>query len=246
MQKSTLVVGGIAVTVLSTKESSTGIFCLHGRQNSAQDFLEKQGQFFERLAQKYTLFLFDQRNHGQRLIDEVHNFGIKRNENHASDMYSIQYGSAMDISFLIDAIPLYKGINKWGVLGFSLGGHAALLSLTLDPRLSVGVSVVGCGDYESLMESRGVDIPPALKDLLIKRDPLYLSDRFIGKHLLCLYGGQDRMVPESANRQFTENLRKSLENQNGQFKSVVDPDCGHELSGMMMTETIDWFEAHFN
>lgn len=40
------------------------------------------------------------------------------------------------------------------VLGVSLGGHAAWLSLFHEPRVSAGIVVIGCCDYTSLMYDR--------------------------------------------------------------------------------------------
>ncbi|KAI9136167.1 hypothetical protein BKA69DRAFT_1042776 [Paraphysoderma sedebokerense] len=95
----------------------------------------------------------DHRNHGSRLTDVTQNHGWKEkdilsntdllNPNHATDMYCIQLGTALDVLLLIDLLPLYlqtlvrkvashatTAIKwKWGVVGVSLGGHSTLLAV---------------------------------------------------------------------------------------------------------------------
>ncbi|KAJ3091799.1 hypothetical protein HK102_013390 [Quaeritorhiza haematococci] len=103
------------------------------------------------------VFAFDQRNHGTRLLDEKANFSWREgNETHAMDMYSIQLGTARDVSFLIDTLPMFLEFRprKWGCIGVSLGGHATLLAVANEVRLSAAVSIIGCGDYIALMGDR--------------------------------------------------------------------------------------------
>ncbi|RUS18609.1 hypothetical protein BC937DRAFT_88558 [Endogone sp. FLAS-F59071] len=80
---------------------------------------------------------FDHVNHGTRLVNENANLTwADGNMTHAMDMWSIQYGTARDVSNLIDVLPAYlfpdedaSIVMKWGVCGISLGGHSAFLVL---------------------------------------------------------------------------------------------------------------------
>jgi hypothetical protein len=153
-------IGGLKVysipppTVENNLYTDCGIFILHGRKQAALTFMEDYQDFLMMMnAKGFHLFVIDQRNHGERLLDQDQNRG-KENPNHAKDMYAIQLGTAWDVSYLTQTIPLYiPTIRRWGVVGFSLGGHASLLSLVQSPTIQVGVSIVGCGDYEKLMVS---------------------------------------------------------------------------------------------
>lgn len=81
---------------------------------------------------------FDHANHGSRLADKNLNLSWKAadydNKTHAMDMWSYQQAAADTISLLIDLIEFYlfpdsmPRIVKYGVLGFSLGGHSSYLA----------------------------------------------------------------------------------------------------------------------
>jgi len=113
------VIGGIQINVYKASDSESTIqphsvailFLLHGRLQSAKDvdsiarsILEKNNQ----QQRKLWIVTFDHRNHGQRLVDVTANYAWTdkvSNDLHAMDMYSIQTGTAQDVSFLIDFIP---------------------------------------------------------------------------------------------------------------------------------------------
>jgi pimeloyl-ACP methyl ester carboxylesterase len=104
---------------------------------------------------------FDQRNHGTRLqSDRANEAWGKGNKMHAQDMFSIFHGTAMDTSHLINYIHAYAfpendhDITDNIVLGVSLGGHAVWHCLMQDPRITAGVSIIGCTDYARLMSQR--------------------------------------------------------------------------------------------
>ncbi|KAF9533715.1 hypothetical protein CPB83DRAFT_405236 [Crepidotus variabilis] len=72
------------------------------------------------------------------------------NPNHAVDMYAILAGTCQDISLLVDLLPSYlfsgsdKEVITWAVAGVSLGGHSGWKLLGEDPRISVGIPIIGC------------------------------------------------------------------------------------------------------
>jgi pimeloyl-ACP methyl ester carboxylesterase len=82
---------------------------------------------------------FDSPNHGSRLVDEKANYGWKEkgkeNERHGLDMWSMLYGTSRTVSELMDVIEHYlfgplerPRVEAWGVVGFSMGGHASFLA----------------------------------------------------------------------------------------------------------------------
>ncbi|KAH8710155.1 Alpha/Beta hydrolase protein [Phaeosphaeriaceae sp. PMI808] len=143
---------------------------------------------------------FDQRNHGSRQVDKLHNEAWRQgNPRHAQDMFSCYHGTAADTSHLINHLesyiftaPISPKITTHLALGVSLGGHATWHCLLADPRITAGVVGIGCPDYTRLMTDRarlskrktytdttppGVkflgspDFPQALQDVIAQFDP---------------------------------------------------------------------------
>lgn len=146
--------------------------------------------------------------------------------------------------------------------GISLGGHATWYALqhgkrrsnsrlgrgetkpTLtEPRLSVGIPIIGCPDYLALMQARakanGLQFgPPILPDSLLgvieRESPVSASmtgrNPFLGKKILVLAGGKDELVPWV----FSESFVKRIEvGEEGVKKVVVYPDVGHAFTPSM-------------
>ncbi|KAJ3309391.1 hypothetical protein HDV04_006178 [Boothiomyces sp. JEL0838] len=248
MEELKIAVGGIPVSLYSIPQKPKGkkplgIFFLHGRTWTSDSTIKRWYDYLtfvlEAFPEKVYLIAFDQRNHGERMVNEMHNKGKDENPNHALDMFAIQYGTAKDVSYLIDCLPLFVDIQRWWVFGFSLGGHATLLSLVVDERLELGISIVGCGDYATLMKMRDLPVSPALERLLKERDPINNIGKLKGRNLLCLNGGADDLVQAAANNEFAKHL------QSGSFRYVVDPDAKHELSELMKTLIKDYFQSHY-
>jgi pimeloyl-ACP methyl ester carboxylesterase len=118
---------------------------------------------------------FDQRNHGSRLVDKLHNEAWRQgNETHAQDMFGCYHGTAVDCSQLIDHLGSYiftsntssfsssssssdkptPTITSHFALGISLGGHAVWHTLLSDPRITAGIVGIGCPDYTRLLTDR--------------------------------------------------------------------------------------------
>ena len=180
----------------------------------------------------------------------------------------ITAGTHRDISFLIDFLPSYlfphgeQTIKRWMLAGISLGGHATWYALqhgecSLDlwfgmgqmelrlaePRLSVGIPVIGCPDYLALMHGRakasGLQLgPPTFPDSLlevIKREspvctPVAGRNPFFGKKVLVLAGGKDELVPWVLSEPFVEQIDVG---EDGVKKVVVYPDVGHAFTASM-------------
>lgn len=86
-----------------------------------------------------VVITFDSPNHGSRLTNKLANFawveGKHRNPNHAVDMWSMVYSTSRTVSELIDVVEHYlfgpkpsSVVQHWGVMGFSMGGHATFLA----------------------------------------------------------------------------------------------------------------------
>ncbi|KAK7737875.1 hypothetical protein SLS53_006252 [Cytospora paraplurivora] len=107
---------------------------------------------------------FDQRNHGTREVHPLSNQAWRQNNpHHAQDMFGIISGAVVDTRLLIDALPGYvllescpsqPAFDQHLCLGVSLGGHSTWQTLFADPRVTAGVSIIGCPDFQFLMKDR--------------------------------------------------------------------------------------------
>ncbi|KAI0782273.1 hypothetical protein C8Q75DRAFT_787621 [Abortiporus biennis] len=212
-------------------------------------------------------FVQDQRNHGERLVSGQANYAWAKddtnNDKHAIDMYAIQTGTSKDVSFLIDFLPPYlfpsgeRFIKEFIVSGFSLGGHSTWITLRDDPRVRIGIPIIGCADYLSLISERATlsglstgppHIPDSLKELVLRNDPVNSpyhvadsSNPFFGKKILALSGGIDKAVPWSHTVPFFEKLEVGPE---GVKESVVSPGVGHTVTPEMLSRLVDFIWAH--
>ncbi|RPD65172.1 alpha/beta-hydrolase [Lentinus tigrinus ALCF2SS1-7] len=278
-----LVVAGIPLDVYSCANATKPetlvavMFLLHGRMGSARKMEDYVHGIFKevqerrralpqgaREAQDLYIVTFDHRNHGKRMENKKANMGWfddpeKNNERHAIDMYAIQTGTAQDVSYLIDFLPSYmfpngeRHISQWICAGKSLGGHSTWIVLRNDPRVKLGIPIIGCPDYLTLISKRAKAhklpagppyIPDSLLALIKRTDPaaspytvLDDSNPFLGKKILVLAGKDDKTVPWSAGKTFVETLNVG---QRGVKEVIIEEGVGHEFSEAMVKEV-----AHF-
>lgn len=146
-------------------------------------------------------------------------------------------------------------VHTYGMCGISLGGHATLLAMANDARISVGVSIIGCGDYLSLMTHRAsnmkppVPLPPASQEflndqllaLLSTHDPVNKPHMFKNRPLLLLNGGSDRLVPAACNQAFVDKLSKIYgEEARDKFEVIVEEGVKHEVTDSMKAKCAEW------
>ncbi|KAJ7677325.1 Alpha/Beta hydrolase protein [Mycena rosella] len=267
--KTTTLIAGLNVHTYTTESftSSTkpilALFVLHGRLGSTespyvQDLISAlvNAAADSEKAQDLMVVAFDHRNHGSRLRSEVANLDFKDNPNHMHDMYSIQMGTAKDVSFVMDLLESYlfpsgeRTIAEWGCCGVSLGGHSTWIVAATDPRVKIAIPIIGCPDTLGLMvpraEGQGIAIgPPHFPESLlkvIKATSLtglpYTSkgddNPFLGKKILVLCGGSDRLVPWTASQGFVEGLEVGT----GSKEVVVEEGAGHEVSAAMKSAVV--------
>ncbi|KIY53794.1 hypothetical protein FISHEDRAFT_63263 [Fistulina hepatica ATCC 64428] len=202
-------------------------------------------------------------NHGHRLTKDKSNRSFKDgNERHAIDMFSFMDGAARDVSFLIDHLPSYlfpheeRTVSQWGMLGVSLGGHAAWQLLcyapsqvsAIEPRITFGIPVISCPDYLNLMTLRarknGVSVDPPIfpksfVEFVRKRSALSIPyqstdgsvNPFIGKKILALAGRDDTLVPWSAGGE--EFVAKLEVGEHGIKEAFVQDDTKHHFTPEM-------------
>jgi len=266
-------IGGLAVDIFQRDDRIaaprlTVLFILHGRLESRNDVRAQAEHVLKAvypnssLTRDLLVVTFDHRNHGDRLVDGSANLGWHRkpernNPNHAIDMYAVQWGTAQDVSFLIDFLPSYlyplggRSIDTWAVAGISLGGHSTWTCLRNDSRISIGIPIIGCPDFLKLMSKRAIDNglpfgPPTFPDSLLQfiksTDPaastpditssLKDANPFVDKRILVLSGGADKMVPWEASKAFVEALHVDA-NRGGVKQVFVQDGVGHECTQEM-------------
>ncbi|KAF3920291.1 hypothetical protein AA313_de0209212 [Arthrobotrys entomopaga] len=279
-------IAGIEVTIYGATEISesatsvTCLFLLHPRLETLS-YVEPialrclQAHHTNPSSEKGLIVAsFDQRNHGARLVSSKANDSWRNgNELHAVDMFGIYQGTSLDASLLMDHIPSYvfpdgnKTVDEWMCAGVSLGGHATWLSLVNEPRVTAGVIVIGCPDYQSVMTHRAwksklksyegggflgsVDYPKTLDATVRKTDPAgiimrnkdstervkLIQERLGGKKLLALSGGADKLVPYDCSKPFLELLKTE-----GQgivdVTDIVYEGVGHNCTEEMVKELV--------
>ena len=241
--------GGIEIFIFGAEgnSSGSGVFVTHGRGGKVSDIfpycrdLRNSG---------LTAIAVEERNHGRRLVDPSCNEGW--GPHHAADMYGLFLGTALDVSLLLDLLPARAGISleRVGMTGVSLGGHATLVAMALDSRINVGVPVIGSGDYRQLMELRaasfscppesfGEYFPPALERAVQKFDPIHHAERFADRPLLMLNGGADTVVPAACNVRLEQALRPHYRHPE-RLKLSVHAGVGHAVPRAMWAEAKEW------
>ncbi|GAA5822271.1 hypothetical protein JCM3770_002511 [Rhodotorula araucariae] len=224
---------------------------------------------------------FDQRNHGHREVERQRNLGWAEggkkhaqqrkdsgvqdhqldNVAHAVDMMAIQTGTARDVSFLIDFLPpaLFphdeRTVADWFCTGISLGGHATWLALAHEPRISLGVPIIGSPSTHTLLTHRAAHLPapqgplplsapyfPAsLVALLAREDPANVPlARWDGRRVLVLSGADDALVHyvHGGSEAFVKKIAD--EAKGTKVEAWVQPKTGHACTPEMIERTCEF------
>ncbi|GAA5842896.1 hypothetical protein JCM9279_004021 [Rhodotorula babjevae] len=224
---------------------------------------------------------FDQRNHGHRLVDKDRQLGWleggKRraqerldqglkphdldNPSHATDMMAMQVGTARDVSFLVDFLPAAlfpndeRTVDDWYCAGISLGGHATWLALAHDPRISLGVPIIGSPSTHTLLSHRAAHLPaPAgplplappffpssLLALFAREDPASVDlARWDGRRVLVLSGEDDELVNFVHGGSEAFVARLGSEAKGCKVEAWVQPKTGHACTPEMIERTCEF------
>lgn len=147
-------------------------------------------------------------------------------------------GTARDVSFILDYLPAYlfphdeRAVTTWAVTGQSLGGHAIWHVLQNEPRVSIGVPMIGMPDMSKLLARRTAanflpNAPPAvpgsLRAHIARTDPAAVAQAnaaaaagagggvqppnpYWGKKILVLSGREDKLVRWEYSADFVDAL----------------------------------------
>ncbi|KAH7336488.1 Alpha/Beta hydrolase protein [Rhexocercosporidium sp. MPI-PUGE-AT-0058] len=261
VSKHTVHIAGIEVHVYGLDElrldqagcSVDIIFLLHGRKGNyeameptAHAILKETWQLKRNCSEGGLLIVsFDQRNHGHRVVSAHANLSwLEGNQKHAEDMFSIYYGTSQDVSLIITLLfPCLFPQGQYGMgnvicVGVSLGGHATYLVLSEDDRVAAGVVIIGCPDFDILMESRAgkelleTRLPRAFRGAVARLCPRL--DRVSKKEILILRGDTDQLVPWSASEVFVSQLPQD------KVEIISYSGVGHEYNEQMLQKTVSW------
>ena len=205
----------------------------------------------ELAALGFIAIAIEQRNHGRRLVDGRVNGDWSLS--HAADMYGVFLGTASDVVTLIDMLPARLGLtsDRIGMTGVSLGGHATLMAMALDSRISAGVALIGSGDYKRLMELRaqsngcaagdvGRYFTPELDAVVKRRDPIHRAAQFADRPLLMVNGADDALVPLECNQRF-EAAAMPYYRDGSRLRLAAYPGVKHEVTPEMWNDAKAWF-----
>lgn len=124
-----------------------------------------------------------------------------------------------------------------------------------DPRIRIGIPIIGCPDYATLISTRLDEFktstsstkpvfPKSLLDLLAIVDPInsqYSSasslNPFLNKNILVLTGAEDPLVPARYTRTFFDGLNVG---RHGAKEWVDEAGKGHEVTEQMIEKTGQW------
>ncbi|KAK4936003.1 hypothetical protein LTR10_023050 [Elasticomyces elasticus] len=229
------------------------VFLLHGRTSDAEA-LRDMGTAILAANPETLVVSFDQRNHGHRILNPKANLTwADGNDMHAQDMclhlatqVSIQYGTSLDVSLLIDLLPMFISPDERYVfrhifcVGVSLGGHATYHVLSNEPRVNAGVVIIGCPDTAALLQMRvhAKDsrklMPSSFLATVRRLQPN--NEEVAKKSVLIIKGNEDNLVPWEPSQTFVEQLPKA------RVQVIGYDGIGHALTKAMQEDTAKWIQ----
>ncbi|ADV23076.1 hypothetical protein CNBF2720 [Cryptococcus gattii WM276] len=245
----------------------------HGRMNSKKNMkFFAQGVLGE-LSKKddkerlrdLIVIIFDQRNHGDRIVDKISNLSFDQNPKHFDLVLIINYqfeeGGCHDVSLIMDFLGPYifpngeKTIESFIITGISLGGHVTWKLLHDDPRVQIGIPIIGL-PFESFpvyLRARALSqglkweppvYPPSLKSFIEPvRNPVEEQQKYSGKKILSMHGKEDRLVPYGKGERDLRQIEKWVEedkSKGGVCAIDVQDNVGHVCSIQMLKKAVEW------
>ncbi|RKP04563.1 Alpha/Beta hydrolase protein [Thamnocephalis sphaerospora] len=177
---------------------------------------------------------FDLPNHGERTLDAQRNLSWGQgNPNHGVDMWGCIVRALGDLRAVMDLFPAVAPVQvrRWAVGGISLGGHITSIALAEDPRIQMGMVLIGCGHlHQRLADLAAVHRVPAEKMAVVladarRRDATLNADCVAGlaaapgasaahaledRWVLVLHGAKDNSVTLASNTPFINALRERM------------------------------------
>ena len=183
------------------------------------------------------------------------------NPTHAIDMYSQMLEVHHLVSLAMTFLPSYGiSFSSASIVGVSQGAHASLLAFTHNPSLSYCVSIMGAGDYISLMKIRYEKLrqrflsnptpstppsfrdvfPESLEEVCLQKDIIHNLESLAlssTRDLLLLHGADDDLVPTHLSHDL---VRRGQEN-GVSISLQVYEGVGHSLAQKMVDDSVQYF-----
>mmetsp|Transcript_16759 Transcript_16759/g.47810 ORF Transcript_16759/g.47810 Transcript_16759/m.47810 type:complete len:305 (-) Transcript_16759:343-1257(-) len=241
----------------------TAVLLLHQRMGRKEDL----DAFARRVTEAGMMAVrWDAPNHGARLIDESANsHWLQGNLANATDMYAQMTSTLREIQVVLDFLPAKLAVDfaKVAVVGFSQGGHAALLAFTNEPRIDVCVSALSAGDYllnmtkrfeyfNAIAARKGMDrlppfgalFPDALNRVVTRLDPVHNTERLAdgARPLLLLNGGADKLVPVECNAGLVRKLEPLYQSADAAeaLRHIIYNGVRHEVTPEIEADSLAW------
>ncbi len=225
------------------------VFFLHGLTGSVQNSL----QYCRELAEAgYLAIAIDQRNHGNRLVELVSN--QSGSHNYLYNTYSFYTGTAIDISHIIDFIPIVLNVipTEFITVGFSLGAHAALVAATLDNRITKSIAICGTGDRQTMISKRrqekgddensiSAEFTPQFQQVLDKYDPINNLQKLTNTKILLLHGNGDNIVTPYSNQKLLTTYQKQFPTRDN-ITLEIHPANRHKITSGMWQRTLEFLK----
>ncbi|ODO10201.1 hypothetical protein I350_02430 [Cryptococcus amylolentus CBS 6273] len=266
---------GLGVNVYGLKEACeqqkplTMIIAAHGRMNSQKNMKYFAQGILGEVAKKgetnkkrnLVVVTLDQRNHGERIVDKTANLSFGQNPRHLIDMAATIQGGVHDIQLLMDFLPAYLfphgelTVEEWVITGISLGGHVTWKLLHDDPRVQIGIPIIGL-PFESLPKYLGAralnngltwgppTYPPSLQRMIEPfRDPAFEQKAYSGKKILTMHGKEDKLVPFGQGEGDIKQIEDWVEHgtEKGGICAIdVQDNVGHVCTIQMLKKAAEW------
>ncbi|RKP12504.1 Alpha/Beta hydrolase protein [Piptocephalis cylindrospora] len=254
-----LQVAGLLVSIIGMEElqqdckrPTTVLFLLHGRIGSSAD-MDPIGHRLIRESLKHPdrsrdllIINLDLPNHGSRCVNPRRNNTLATgNQSHSEDMWLQIRQATRDVSFLIDTLPLIPDWPSgrvdltWGTYGFSMGAHIGFICASLEPRISLFVSIHGTPNLAILGEIRAKEYKAYFSEQLfqdmVKHGALGNMDRLRQVDILSLHADNDTLVPWSISESVLHDLSTS-----GRTSYKVYSGIGHVPTEEVLSDSFDW------
>ncbi|WVO15427.1 hypothetical protein L204_103085 [Cryptococcus depauperatus] len=240
----------------------------HGRMNSQKDMKYFAQGILGEISSKnrngqyrdLVVVTLDQRNHGTRTVDRTANLAFDGNFRHLVDMTATVHGGVHDVQLVMDFIGAYlfpngeRVIEEFVATGISLGGHVTWKLLHDDPRVRIGIPIIGL-PFESVpiyLQARAESshpplrwepplYPPSLRMLIEpKRDERVEQECYGGKRILTMHGKEDTLVPYSRGEPDIKKIGMWVKKGGGICVIDVQEKVGHVCTIQMMQKTAEW------
>ncbi|KAK9463219.1 Alpha/Beta hydrolase protein [Lipomyces oligophaga] len=247
---------GVEELTAEQREDVTVLFFGHGRTRSYKDGEALAHQLLYNFSQKphkkgIVVATMDNRNHGIRKVDDV---AIEQwdggNPNHGQDMLSMVYGITVDFQTIIKFLGAYVSElfkpTEFIASGISLSGHVTWNLLATEPRIKIGIPVVGTTDMTALLIHRLGDYktvadvpegtpewPKALEILMKERDDKLALIK--DKKILILNGDLDTLVPDRFTKPWVETYAKYND-----VTYIHQEETGHYLSWFFVNKITEF------